>query len=89
MTKFLNRYMRKIHRWLAVPVAILIPVFFVLRLVSASGEIGQVVLKAQSVQQILILVLALTGAYLFILPYLAKRRRRRAQRTPIPPNEEP
>ena len=88
MTKFLNRYMRKFHRWLALPIAILIPVFFVLRLMPISGEIGQVLLKAQSVQQILILVLALTGAYLFILPYLTKWRRQRAQRTPTPPKEE-
>ena len=84
MNKSLNRYSRKIHRWLAVPAAIVIPIVLVLKLTLTGGEMVQVVQKVQTAQQMLVLVLAVTGIYLFLLPYLTKWRRRRTQRTPIP-----
>lgn len=79
MSKFLRRYVRKVHRWLAVPTAILIPVFFVLRLTPAGQATVGIVNRVQMVQQVLMLSLALTGAYLLLLPYWTKWRRRRAK----------
>ncbi len=73
MTKWLNRWLRKIHRWLAIPfiVAILILIF------ARQVPLGSAV---QRVQQVMILLMVVTGSYLFLLPYLSKWRRQR--RTP-------
>lgn len=74
MSKFFNKWTRTIHRWLALPTAILIPVFVVVRF--AGKPEWQAVLKQyEMVQSLLMLALAITGAYLYLLPYLAKRKR--------------
>ena len=84
MNKSLNRYSRKIHRWLAIPAAIVIPIVLVAKLTLSNGEMMQLVQKVQTAQQMLVLVLAVTGTFLFLLPYLTKWQRRRAKRTPTP-----
>lgn len=66
--KWLRRWLRKTHRWLALPFAALIPVMLVVH-DSPFGKLFQ-----QS-QQILLLVMALTGVYLFLLPWWTKWRR--------------
>ena len=73
MTKFLNKWFRKFHRWLAVPTAILIPVAVIFRL-SGFGKIFPP--QLEQIQSILILILAVTGAYLFLVPYIAKWQRK-------------
>ncbi len=76
MTKFFNKWLRKIHRWLAVPTAILIPIAIVIKF-SGRPE-WQVVLKQfESIQSLLMLVLAISGAYLYLLPYIVKGQRKR------------
>jgi hypothetical protein len=79
MTKFFNRWLRKIHRWIAVPTAILIPIAVVIKF---SGRPDwQVVLKQfDSIQSLLMLALAITGAYLYLLPYITKWQRKQRQR---------
>ncbi|MCD4686565.1 MAG: hypothetical protein K8S97_11580 [Anaerolineae bacterium] len=68
--KILNKYMRKYHRWLALPfIAIIIMLAF-----TKGTPVGNV---AQRAQQIMMITLAITGAYLFLLPYLTKWQRRR------------
>jgi uncharacterized iron-regulated membrane protein len=70
VTKFLNKTLRKFHRWLALPFIILI-----ITLMFARGTpVGNV---AQRVQQVMMLILAVSGAYLFLLPYLTKWQRQR------------
>ena len=74
MSKFLNKYVRKTHRWLALPFVALILTVFLARN-SAAGSF------AQRAQQILVLAMAITGLYLFFLPWWTKwiRNKRRNQ----------
>ena len=66
--KFLRKYLRKTHRLLALPFAALIPVV----LLTHDSPFGMLV---QQSQQILLLVMALTGVYLFLLPWWTKWKR--------------
>lgn len=79
MMKFFNKWLRKIHRWFAVPTAILIPTFVVIRF--AGKPEWQAVLKQyEMVQSLLMLALAITGAYLYLLPYIVKWQRKQRRR---------
>jgi len=69
MPKSLNKYVRKLHRWLALPFVVLILTIVLTRDTPLS-------FAAQRAQQILMLAMALTGLYLFILPWWAKWRKR-------------
>ncbi len=60
--------MRKFHRWLALPFVILILTMLLTRNTPAG-------LVAQRAQQLLMLAMALTGLYLFILPWWVKWRK--------------
>ncbi|RLD06611.1 MAG: hypothetical protein DRI32_02290 [Chloroflexi bacterium] len=74
MTKFLNKWLRKFHRWLAVPTAILIPIIIVIKF--SGNPSWQVLLKqVDKFQSPMMLILAITGAYLYLLPYIAKWQR--------------
>lgn len=70
MTKFLNKYMRKFHRWLALPFIVLIVTVLLTRNLPAGAS-------AQLLQQLLMLIMAVTGVYLWVLPWWTKSRRRR------------
>ena len=70
MTQFLNRWLRRFHRWLALPFIALVLIILFTRGTTA-GDI------AQRVQGPLLIIMAITGAYLWLLPYLTKWRRRR------------
>lgn len=70
MSKFLNKYVRKFHRWLALPFVVLILMVFLAR----NSPVGAV---AQRSQQILMLTMAITGLYLFLLPWWVKWNRNR------------
>ncbi len=65
MSRFLKIYMRKIHRWLAIPTIILIP-FVIINSNSPTN------FQIQRFQQIFMLGLALTGLYLLILPWWSR-----------------
>ncbi|MDO9130078.1 MAG: hypothetical protein Q7U34_09450 [Anaerolineales bacterium] len=65
----MNKTVRKIHRWLALPFVAMILAAVLLRTTPAGISI-------QRVQQILMLTMAVTGLYLFILPWWARWRRR-------------
>jgi len=68
MNKSLNLWSRKLHRWLALPfVPLLLVVFF-----TRETPFGEVIQRAQGA---FVIVLAITGAYLWLLPYLARRQR--------------
>lgn len=75
MTKFLSRWLRKFHRWIAIPTALAIPTAFIIKMV---GDPGTVALweKLDKIPSILMLIMALSGAYLFLLPYIVKGQRK-------------
>ncbi len=68
--KFFRKWLRKAHRWLALPFAALIPVVLLTRHSPISMQV-------QQSQQILLLVMALTGLYLFLLPWWTKWKKGR------------
>jgi len=70
MTQILNKWLRRIHRWLALPFIALVLIILFTR-GTAAGDI------AQRVQGPLLIIMAITGAYLWLLPYLTKWRRDR------------
>jgi protein-S-isoprenylcysteine O-methyltransferase Ste14 len=82
MTKFLNKWTRKIHRWIAIPTAILIPIAVILKF---TGDTSQhFPPQIEQFQSILMLLLAISGTYLFLITYIAKwqrSRRKKAQET--------
>jgi hypothetical protein len=68
MRSTLNKWVRQFHRWFAYPFIILIILLLAMRQTSA----GEILLR---IQQVMVFIMALTGCYLLLLPYLAKRRR--------------
>ena len=67
---------RKWHRWLALPMLILVPISAALRL-SGNGKIMKDIPAWEAVQSILLLLLALTGAYLYTFRVVNRRKRMR------------
>lgn len=72
MNKFLNKWFRKLHRWLVLPfIALLLTVLF------ARGTLlGD---SAQRIQSVTMIIMAITGAYLYLLPYWTKWQRQKAR----------
>lgn len=68
MSSFLNKWVRQFHRWVAYPFVILILLLIFMR----QTETGSILLR---VQQVMVFLMAVTGCYLLLLPYLSKRRR--------------
>ena len=80
MIKWLSKWLRKFHRWIAVPTAIAIPAVLILKLVG-NKELMELWQKLEKIPSILMLIMALSGAYLFLIPYIAKgQRKKRSQR---------
>ena len=75
MTKVLSKWFRKFHRWIAVPTALLIPAAVIIKLVG-SPEIIAAWEKLDKIPSILMLVMAISGAYLYLLPYIVKGQRK-------------
>jgi len=65
MSIFFKIYIRKFHRWLAIPTIILIPLMIITNKTPANFQV-------QKFQQIFMLALAATGLYLLILPWWSK-----------------
>lgn len=76
MTKVLSKWFRKFHRWIAVPTALLIPAAVIIKLVGSPETIA-VWEKLDKIPSILMLVMAVSGAYLFLLPYIVKGQRKK------------
>ncbi len=73
MTKFFNKWSRKFHRWIAIPTLILIPLAVISKFTGAGA--AHLPPQVEQFQSILMLLLAISGAYLYLIPYIAKRRR--------------
>lgn len=75
MNKFLNKWFRQIHRWIAVPTALLILFAFIIKMVGSS-EVAALWEKWDKLPSILMLFMAITGSYLYLLPYIVKAQRK-------------
>ncbi len=72
MNKFLNKWLRKFHRWLVLPfITLLLTLIF-----TRGTPVGD---NAQRIQAMLMIIMAITGAYLYLLPYWVKWQRQRVQ----------
>jgi hypothetical protein len=81
MTKWLSKWLRRFHRWIAVPTALAIPIAFVIKLVG-NPNILEAWNKFEKIPSILMLIMALSGAYLFLLPYIVKSQRKKKMASP-------
>jgi uncharacterized iron-regulated membrane protein len=84
MTKFLNKWTRILHRWLAIPTIIIIPLAVISKFAGDSTQ--HLPPQIEQLQSILMLLLVITGSYLYLIPYLARwqRNRRAAARATAP-----
>lgn len=76
MTKFWSKWLRKFHRWIAVPTALAIPAAVVIKLIGDPKAVAAWE-KLDKIPSILMLIMAISGAYLFLLPYIAKGQRKK------------
>ncbi|MBI9044716.1 MAG: hypothetical protein JEZ06_09535 [Anaerolineaceae bacterium] len=76
MTKFLSKWLRKFHRWLAVPTALFIPVNLGIKMIG-DPQIMAVWEKIEKIPSILMLIMAISGAYLYLLPYIVRKRKKK------------
>ncbi len=76
MNKFLSKWFRQIHRWIAVPTALLILAAFIIKM-AGNPEIAALWEKWDKLPSILMLFMAITGSYLYLLPYIVKGQRKR------------
>ena len=83
MTKSLAKWFRKFHRWIAVPTALLIPAAVLIKLLG-SPEMVAAWERLEQVPSILMLVMAISGTYLFLLPYIAKGQRKKRKTSAAP-----
>ena len=85
MTKVLAKWLRKFHRWIAVPTALAIPIAFIIKLIG-DEQLAAAWAKLVKIPSILLLIMLLTGAYLILLPYIVKWQRK--NKAPVQPKEK-
>lgn len=82
MTKFLSKWFRKFHRWIAVPTALAIPAAVIIKLLG-DPQIVAAWERLEKIPSILMLIMAISGAYLLLLPYIMKgQRKKKTDTTP-------
>ena len=88
MTKYLNKWFRKTHRWFSVPTFLSIPLMLFVKF--TKGAYFILPPKIEMAQQLLIFYLALSGTYLFFIPYIVKsqRNKRKKEETSIAKQEQ-
>ncbi len=80
MSKSWNKWTRKIHRWFAIPTLVLIPLAVFAKF---SGGALHLPSAFEQFQSLLMLLLAITGGYLYLIPYLAKKNRNKRKKTKV------
>jgi len=80
MKKSFNKWTRQIHRWFAVPTLILIPLAVFSKF---SGGVFNLPPQFEQFQSLLMLLLAITGGYLYLIPYLAKKNRKKRKQVSV------
>ena len=81
MSKFFNKWTRVVHRWFALPTLILIPLAVFAKF-TGSGE-HLIPPQVEQIQSLLMLLLAITGGYLYLIPYLAKKSRNKRKKATV------
>lgn len=81
MTKFLNKWTRIFHRWIAVPTIILIPIAVVAKFTGDGAE--HLPLQLEQFQSILMLLLVISGTYLYLIPYIVKWQRNQRRKMKV------
>lgn len=85
MTKFFNKWTRIFHRWIAAPTIILIPIAVVTKFTGDGAE--HLPVQLEQFQSILMLLLAISGTYLYLIPYVVKWQRNQRQKAKIAAKE--
>lgn len=80
MTKFLSKWFRKFHRWIAVPTALLILGAVIIKFIG-NPQIVATWEKLDKIPSLLMLIMAISGSYLFLLPYIVKSKRKKKMDT--------
>ena len=75
MNKWAQRA-RKWHRWFAIPMFFLVPIAVILKL-TGNGSVVKDVPAFDAVQSILLLLLVLTGGYLYTFRLINRKKRMR------------
>lgn len=88
MSKFLSKWLRKTHRWIAVPTALAIPAAVGIKLLG-NRELVDSWERLDKIPSVLMLAMAITGAYLFLLPYIVKAQRRNRDARNGPAGRQP
>ena len=78
MTKFFNKWTRFFHRLIAIPTLIIIPWMLILKL--SSDGTKHLPPQLEQFQSIFMLLLTISGAYLYLVPYIAKWNRNRRKK---------
>jgi hypothetical protein len=76
MTKLLSKWFRKFHRWIAVPTALIIPLAVIIKLVG-DPRIAAAWERLEMLPSLLMLIMAISGSYLFLLPYIVRGQRKK------------
>jgi len=74
MKKFFNKWTR-FHRWIAVPTVIIIPLAVISKFTGSGAE--HLPPQIEQFQSILMLLLVISGSYLYLIPYITKWARNR------------
>jgi hypothetical protein len=85
MTKFFSKWFRKFHRWIAIPTALAIPAAVIIKF-AGGPELAAMWEKLDKIPSILMLIMAISGSYLFLLPYIVKAQRK--NKSPRSPEEK-
>ena len=78
MKKFFNKWTRKFHRWIAVPTVIIIPLAVISKFSGSGAE--HLPPQLEQFQSILMLLLVISGSYLYLVPYITKWNRNRSKK---------
>ena len=76
MTKFLNKWLRLIHRWIAIPTALLIPVRLIMEALESQAAL-ELWEKFEKLPSILMLFMASALSLIYLLPYIVKAQRKK------------
>jgi len=82
MKKFFNKWTRKFHRWIAIPTVIIIPLAVISKFSAGGAE--HLPPQLEQFQSILMLLLVISGSYLYLIPYITKWQRNRRKKAQKP-----
>lgn len=82
MKKFFNKWTRRFHRWIAIPTIIIIPLAVISKFSGGGAE--HLSPQIEQLQSILMLLLVISGSYLYLIPYFTKWQRNRRKKVQQP-----